>query len=79
VCTKKFKIETCGLFAVPELLEAGPADGLHTLYTVQYAGKVQAPLLGVVHCDDHDLYKDNLRRLFSLKQIRFRTCSDLNI
>jgi hypothetical protein len=70
-------IETCGLFAVPELLEAGPADGLHTLYTVQDAGEVQAPLLRVVNCDDHDLYKDSLSRLFSLKQIRFRTCIEL--
>ncbi len=60
-------IETCGLFAVPELVEGGPADGLHTLHTVQDAGEVQAPLLRVVHCDDDDLYKDSLRRLFSLK------------
>ncbi len=71
-------IETCGLFAVPELLEAGPADGLHALYTVQDAGEVQAPLLGVVHCDDDDLHNDILRSLFSLQQIRFRTCSGLN-
>jgi hypothetical protein len=69
--------ETCGLFAVPELLEAGPADGLHTLHTVEDAGEVQAPLLRVVHCDDHDLCKDSLRSLFSLKQIRFRTCIEL--
>jgi hypothetical protein len=62
-------IETCGLFAVPDLLEAGPADGLHTLHTVEDAGQVQASLLGVVNCDDHDLYKDSLRRLFSIKQL----------
>jgi hypothetical protein len=68
-------IETCGLFAVPELLEAGPADGLHALHTVEDAGEVQAPLLGVVHCDDDDLYKDSLRRLSYFKQVRFRTCS----
>jgi hypothetical protein len=61
-------IETCVLFDVPELVEAGPADGLHTLHTVQDAGEVQAPLLGVVNCDDHDLCKDILRNLFSLKQ-----------
>ncbi len=51
-----FDIPTCGLFAVPELLEAGPADGLHALHAVEDAGEVQAPLLRVVHCDDHDLY-----------------------
>jgi hypothetical protein len=68
-------IETCVLFAVPKLLEAGPADGLHALYTVQDAGEVQAPLLGVVHCDDDDLCSDSLRSLFFIKQIRFRKCS----
>ncbi len=69
-------IETCGLFAVPELLEAGPADGLHALHTVQDAGEVQASLLGVVHCDDDDLYKDSLRSLFSLRQNRIKVDSN---